>query len=93
MADSLVGNGEYCLGIQRWLLSAKAVEWAAICLVGSHVEAGLSVVGVESSTPATSASLLLHTCKLLQVDISGGPWCTKDRTRNFELAFSLATVT
>jgi len=32
------------------------------------------------------------TCKLLQVDISG-PWCTKDRTPSFELAFSLATVT
>jgi hypothetical protein len=31
-------------------------------------------------------------CKLLQVDISG-PWCTKDKTRTFELGFSLATVT
>jgi len=36
----------------------------------------------------TSASLLLDSSKFLQVDISG-PWCTKDRTPSFELAFSV----
>ena len=40
----------------------------------------------------TSASLLLDSSKLLQVDISG-PRCTKGRTRTFELAFSLANLT
>jgi hypothetical protein len=39
----------------------------------------------------TLASLLRHGSKLLQVDISG-PWCTKDRTKDFELAFSLADL-
>jgi len=31
---------------------------------------------------------LRHSCKFLQVDISG-PWCTKDRTASFKLAFRL----
>ena len=36
----------------------------------------------------TLASLLRHSCELLQVDISG-LYCTVDRTMIFELAFSL----
>jgi hypothetical protein len=42
----------------------------------------------EISDLQTSASLMRHGCKLLQVDISG-PWCTIYRTASFELAFSL----
>jgi len=36
----------------------------------------------------TPASLLRHSCKLLQVDISGR-WCTVCRTKDFGLAFRL----
>jgi len=53
----------------------------------------LSIVceGHPTGDLRTLASLLRHSCKLLQVDISG-PWCTISRTSRFELSFTMVTL-